>query len=295
MSSRLNPREYDLGELRDAVREQPRRHETNTEAGDDSRRNDHQPPRLNEGGNGGHRRHGGDAGRRRYVAGGHASGRSAHGKTESGGDSRSRSVGGGVSPGREASRSSERATEKADAAASEEQAPKCRSPPVGRMRRETDPHVSSEKRNGHTRRTPLEARVHPRQSQPRSQRDRNARRSADGVGAAGSHGGVELLAQVAEHDVERPYLTRLPDEYGAQMEIFEWLEGLLRTCGHDGTIEALEYYESIEWLSPAAREALVNFVEGLSASAPPDPRPLDVEDHRESLRYIARLAHRTYR
>jgi len=106
---------------------------------------------------------------------------------------------------------------------------------------------------------------------------------------------VELLSRFSEGDVERPYLTRLPDEYGAQMAIFDWLEGLMTTCGREGTLEALSYYESVGWLSAESRERLEDVAEGLAASAPPEPRPLDVDDHRESLRYVARLAHRVYR
>lgn len=87
----------------------------------------------------------------------------------------------------------------------------------------------------------------------------------------------------------------MPDSYDAQVAIFEWLEGLLATCGRESTLEALAYYESVGWISADSRERLEAFVEGLTAVEPPEPRPLDVDHHRESLRYVARLARRNGR
>lgn len=107
--------------------------------------------------------------------------------------------------------------------------------------------------------------------------------------------GFNFLTGRSRGDIERPYLSRLPDEYDAQVEIFDWLEELLATCGRERTLEALTYYESVGWLSEGSRESLADFVEGLGAAEPPDPRSLDVDDHRRSLRYVARLAHRVDR
>lgn len=105
---------------------------------------------------------------------------------------------------------------------------------------------------------------------------------------------LELLGQLSRGDIERPYLSRLPDEYSAQVEIFEWLEALLDTAGLDGALDALAYYESIGWLSERSHEHLVDFLDGLSGTDGADTRSLTVEDHRRSLVYVARLAHRLY-
>jgi len=102
-----------------------------------------------------------------------------------------------------------------------------------------------------------------------------------------------LLAERSGPDLSKPYLDRLPDAYTAQLEVFEWLEGLLTAAGHDGTLSALEYYESIGWLSERSREELEDVASGLSAPAPePAAQSLDIDDHRESLLYVARLAGR---
>lgn len=123
-------------------------------------------------------------------------------------------------------------------------------------------------------------------------RHRSARRTATSQGHENEP--FELLSQLSRRGVERPYLTRLPDAYSAQLEVFDWLEALLSKGGLDATLEALEYYESIGWLSESSREHLEEFTGGLAASDPPDPEPLGVDDHRRSLVFIARLSHRLY-
>lgn len=103
-----------------------------------------------------------------------------------------------------------------------------------------------------------------------------------------------LLAELSGPAVSKPYLDRLPDAYTAQLQIFEWLEWMLAASGHDGTLSALAYYESIGWLSEQSRGELENVVAGLTAPQATG-RTLDVDDHRESLTYVARLAHRRQR
>lgn len=101
-----------------------------------------------------------------------------------------------------------------------------------------------------------------------------------------------FLAELSESQVSKPYLDRLPDEYSAQLELFEWLDGLLSAAGREAATEALEYYRSIGWLSERSREELAEIAGGLAVSDAVDGS-LDIEDHRESLLYIARLAHRS--
>jgi len=120
-------------------------------------------------------------------------------------------------------------------------------------------------------------------------RDRADSAAEFGPGAAPN--AAAFLAELSAAGVSKPYLDRLPDAYTAQLEVFEWLEGLLERAGHDGTISALEYYESIGWLSQRSHEELVDVASGLPAATPGEG-PLDVDDHRESLVYVARLAQR---
>lgn len=85
-------------------------------------------------------------------------------------------------------------------------------------------------------------------------------------------------------------LTQLPNTYTAQQEVLDWMEELLSWSGYQGTMEALRYYESIGWLSTECHDQLEDFADGLQAAGSMDPRPLDVDDHRQSLQYIATLA-----
>jgi archaellum component FlaD/FlaE len=102
---------------------------------------------------------------------------------------------------------------------------------------------------------------------------------------------IDFLAQRADGSASKPYLEELPGAYSAQLEIFEWLDLLVSKAGHEGAISALEYYESIEWLSAESRVELEEFVNGLTAAGS-GSGSLGISDHRESLVYVARLAGR---
>lgn len=90
-------------------------------------------------------------------------------------------------------------------------------------------------------------------------------------------------------DIDRPYLTTLPEAFAAEELLFEWLGGLQETAGLKRASEALEYYAEVGWVSPDAAAALREYLLGLDLDAP-DPRELDADDHLESLAYVARLA-----
>lgn len=154
--------------------------------------------------------------------------------------------------------------------------------------------VESYLRSRHRRRDSGERRS--RQAGERAARQPDRRRAPSRSGTAGdgrAQNATALLAELSGPDVSKPYLDRLPDAYTAQLEVFEWLEELLTAVGHDGTLSALGYYESIGWLSERSREELEDVASGLSDPGPEAAAPsLDIEDHRESLLYIARLAGR---
>jgi flagellar protein FlaE len=94
---------------------------------------------------------------------------------------------------------------------------------------------------------------------------------------------------------EKPYLERLPDRYGAEVVVFEWLDFLINKAGFENTGNALEYYAEVGWMTETVREDLREYMRGFSEveSFDPDrpgPADLDVDDHVLSLVYIARLA-----
>ena len=100
----------------------------------------------------------------------------------------------------------------------------------------------------------------------------------------------ELLPLEAGGDAEKPYLEALPEDNNGERLIFEWLEFLLLHAGHQGTREALSYYESVSWITEDCVSQMKDYMLGLDEQATNDPTDLDVDDHLLSLVYIAKLA-----
>ncbi len=99
----------------------------------------------------------------------------------------------------------------------------------------------------------------------------------------------ELLPLEVGSDAEKPYLKQLPEEYAGEHLVFEWLEFLLLHAGYKGTMDALSYYESVDWITEDCRSTLHDYILGLEADATNDPATLDVDDHLLSLVYIGKL------
>ncbi|WP_158055256.1 FlaD/FlaE family flagellar protein [Halorussus halophilus] len=94
---------------------------------------------------------------------------------------------------------------------------------------------------------------------------------------------------------DKPYLDGLPDEYGAEVVVFEWLDFLINKAGFENTGNALSYYEDVDWITEQTRQDLRDYMRGFSEvqSFDPDkpgPADLDMDDHVLSLVYIARLS-----
>lgn len=100
----------------------------------------------------------------------------------------------------------------------------------------------------------------------------------------------ELLPLEAGSDAQKPYLAALPENYGGENLIFEWIEFLLLHAGYKGAMEALDWYESVGWISEQCESDLNDYMLGLEEEAPGDGNDLDVDDHLLSLVYIAKLS-----
>jgi flagellar protein FlaE len=99
----------------------------------------------------------------------------------------------------------------------------------------------------------------------------------------------ELLPFLSGDSHEKPYLDALPETYAAEFVVFEWLEFLLMHSGYQGADEALDYYESIDWLTESVQSDLSDYLLGIDESATNDGNELSVDDHMLSLVYIAKL------
>jgi flagellar protein FlaE len=98
----------------------------------------------------------------------------------------------------------------------------------------------------------------------------------------------ELLPFLGSDGFEKPYLTDLPQNYAAEYVIFEWIEFLMMHSGYQGANEALDYYESIDWLTESVADQLGEYLRGIDESSAGDTE-LDVDDHLLSLLYVAKL------
>jgi len=124
--------------------------------------------------------------------------------------------------------------------------------------------------------------------------------SSPGDGSSGAGPGVdgsfraglyrELLPLEAGNDTDKPYLDTLPEHYAAENLVFEWLEFLLLHAGYQGALEALDYYESVGWITETCESALNDYMLGLGEQPSSDGSDLDIDDHLLSLVYIAKLA-----
>ena len=88
-------------------------------------------------------------------------------------------------------------------------------------------------------------------------------------------------------DGGKPYVGTLPDGYAAELLVVEWLEYLVDTVGVHGTARAIDYYESIDWITEAVAADLEEYLHGFEPESADRLRP---EEHMRSLAYVDELA-----
>ncbi|MFB6081565.1 MAG: FlaD/FlaE family flagellar protein [Halanaeroarchaeum sp.] len=91
-------------------------------------------------------------------------------------------------------------------------------------------------------------------------------------------------------DLERPYLEAIPEKYAARLTLFEWLDYALQHAGVRRTLEAVEYYADIGWISESVAADVRDHVRAFQEVAPSEgTREFESADHLVSLVYVARL------
>ncbi|MCU4798957.1 flagella E [Halobacteria archaeon HArc-gm2] len=98
------------------------------------------------------------------------------------------------------------------------------------------------------------------------------------------------LLPFLDDDAEKPYLRSLPQKYAAEFVVFEWLEFLLMHSGYQGANDALDYYESTDWITEEVQSDLAEYLRGIDEAGSNDGNDLGVDDHMLSLVYIAKLS-----
>lgn len=107
-------------------------------------------------------------------------------------------------------------------------------------------------------------------------------------GAAGSTTGTG--GATAGNDA---YLRALARGYATEVLLMEWLTMLVDIAGPPGALKALDYYESIGWISDDVKRRLEDLLGGArvtDATEPRTPGDLTTEEHNHSFAYIMKLA-----
>ncbi|WP_178917319.1 FlaD/FlaE family flagellar protein [Natronomonas gomsonensis] len=87
-------------------------------------------------------------------------------------------------------------------------------------------------------------------------------------------------------------LTEIEGGYAADLLVFEWLSELVCASGPASTLKALDYYESVGWISPSVRRELEAVLSGPYLDAhvdPGEPSELSAGNHADSHGYVRRL------
>ena len=85
----------------------------------------------------------------------------------------------------------------------------------------------------------------------------------------------------------KPYLDGVPDGFGAEVLTVEWLEFLVQHSGYRETARAIDYYETIGWLTQETAAELDQYLDGLEAG---DRGTLSVDHHLRTLEYVEELS-----
>lgn len=112
----------------------------------------------------------------------------------------------------------------------------------------------------------------------------------DGSSAAGRGPQVEELFfyQSVAGELTRPYLRSLPAGRLADRLVIGWLRYLTRRAGYRGTLDALEQYAAVGWITEDVRAGLEEYLRAFHDATTATPG-LAVRDHEVSLTYLARL------
>ena len=90
----------------------------------------------------------------------------------------------------------------------------------------------------------------------------------------------------------RPYLTRVPNGYAAEMVLLDWARYLVDEGDAAGAVDAFRHYERLGWISERVRRRLATLATELCDTPATAPVDLGPAHHRRSLEYVSRLAGR---
>lgn len=103
------------------------------------------------------------------------------------------------------------------------------------------------------------------------------------------------LPELAGTGLAQPYLDSIPSGYAIEAQVIEWLGWLVDESDAETAVEAVLYYEDIDWITADVRSDLLAYLDGIVdvevvGDVEGRPEAFDLEDHLESLTYVYRLA-----
>ncbi|MEF8782495.1 MAG: FlaD/FlaE family flagellar protein, partial [Haloarculaceae archaeon] len=84
----------------------------------------------------------------------------------------------------------------------------------------------------------------------------------------------------------KPYLATLPEGFATELIVVEWLEFLVEEAGVRGTAQAIDYYETIDWIDEEVGDDLQEYLSGFDSGG---TATLTIDHHTQSLKYIGQL------
>jgi len=88
----------------------------------------------------------------------------------------------------------------------------------------------------------------------------------------------------------KPYIATLPDGFVADLIVVEWLEFLVSETGVRQTSKALNYYESVDWISEAVTTEMEEYLRGFQETG---RGSLAIDHHKQSLEFINQVNYPT--
>ncbi|WP_436900620.1 flagella accessory protein C [Halovenus halobia] len=116
--------------------------------------------------------------------------------------------------------------------------------------------------------------------------DQQVSRADDGAPSQSKTQSGSSTSETEESTAGKPYLREVPGGITGDLVVVEWLEYLVDEVGARGASEAIQYYETIDWVTETVATELEahlgQFEHGHQGS-------LSTEHHRQSLAYIDQL------
>lgn len=115
--------------------------------------------------------------------------------------------------------------------------------------------------------------------------------SAQRKESGGGEAEEEIRSRYPWKNKRKPKLEAIGDDVVSLMVALRWLEFLLDNYGPENTLDILEYYESIGWISSLVKEQMMKFTKMTGIMAPAQEYKIKptIQDHIVTMLFIEKL------